>query len=297
MITTYSIQTLCESLKERIFSPGFQQRHCLTKNGFTRNRLLPFPKLISYILTLPKKSTVSALDNFFESLNLSLVPSKQAFSKARQFVDFQAFKELFFLTTDILDFTDSPALWKNYHLFAVDGMNLSLPSTKETRAEFGILRRYSQERVSPKVSVLYDITNDLIVDVHFGTVKTDANERRHAITFLSTKVLKRRDTKQCILLFDRGYPGRELIDHLEDKQLKFLMRCSTSFLNEVNEASMGDHIVIDDYKGRQTKLRVLKFKLPSGEIEMLVTNVLTQDLTLSDMKELYFMRWGIITIS
>lgn len=202
---------------------------------------------------------------------------------------------MFLLSNDILDFSKTPTIWNGYNLFAIDGMNLSLPSTAETQNEFGILHRSSKNRVSPKISVIYDISNDLIVQAHIGTVKTDVDERAHAKELILSPVLERRGTEKCIIIFDRGYPGRDLIYKLTEKKFPFLMRCSKSFLKEVNEASIGDTFIIDEYKGVSTPLRVLKFPLDSGEIEMLVTNILSDELSLADFKELYFMRWGIET--
>lgn len=140
-------------------------------------------------------------------------------------------------------------------MFAIDGMNLSLPSTTKTQEEFEILHRCSKDRVSPKISAIHDISNDLIVQVHIGTVKTDADERAHAKELILSPVLERRGTENCIIIFDRGYPGRDLICKLTEK----------------------------------------KFPLDSGEIEMFVTNMLSETLSIKDFKELYFMHWGIET--
>ena len=42
-------------------------------------------------------------------------------------------------------------------------------------------------------------------------------------------------------------------------------------------------------------LRVVRFKLPSGEYEALVTNLPVDDFSLEELKKLYFRRWGIET--
>ena len=295
MVNKKSVKNLLQTLKGLICSEDFKSRHSLCKTNFSRNRLLTFPAICSFLLGLPKRSLCTELEFFFDCLGKSSFPSKQAFSKARQQISFEAFKELFLLSNDILDFSKTPTVWNGYNLFAIDGMNLSLPSTCETQNEFGILHRASKDRVSPKISVIYDISNDLIVQAHIGTVKTDADERTHAKELILSPVLERRGTEKCIIIFDRGYPGRDLIYKLIEKKFPFLMRCSKSFLKKVNQASIGDTFIVDEYKGVSTPLRVLKFPLDSGEIEMLVTNILSDELSIADFKELYFMRWGIET--
>lgn len=295
MVSKKFVNNLFETLKQRIYSQDFKRSHSLNKTSFSRNRLLTFPELCSFILGVPKKSLCTELELFFDCLRKPVFPTKQAFSKAQQQISFEAFQELFYLSNDILDFSKNPNLWNGYSVFAIDGMNLSLPVTTETQEEFGILHRFSKNCVAPKVSALYDITNDLIVRVYIGTVKTDADERSHAKELILSPVLDRRGTENCIIVFDRGYPGRELIYSLTERKFPFLMRCSKSFLKEVNQAPIGDTFIIDEHKGISTPLRVLKFPLDSGEIEMLVTNILSDKLSIEDFKKLYFMRWGIET--
>ncbi|WP_460645273.1 hypothetical protein [Lacrimispora brassicae] len=58
----------------------------------------------------------------------------------------------------------------------------------------------------------------------------------------------------------------------------------------VNDASLGESVVMDIHKGLEIPLMIIKFPLESGEIEMLVTNIFDSKLKISDYKELYFRR-------
>ncbi|OFI06306.1 transposase DDE domain protein [Clostridium acetireducens DSM 10703] len=75
--------------------------------------------------------------------------------------------------------------------------------------------------------------------------------------------------------------------------MKYLMRVSNGFLKVVVNAPNQDQIVEVKYKDIILKMRVLKFKLNSGIIETLITNIFDEDFTVADFKELYFKRWGI----
>jgi IS4 transposase len=90
-----------------------------------------------------------------------------------------------------------------------------------------------------------------------------------------------------------------------------MMRVSTSFYNEVNHTTTPDEIVeIVISKERAAKLkekrtpipigtvikvRVVKVELSTGEIETLITDVTTAEISYEECKALYFKRWGIET--
>ncbi|RGI57991.1 hypothetical protein DXD97_16420 [Ruminococcus sp. TM10-9AT] len=64
--------------------------------------------------------------------------SKQALSKARQFINPSLFKELYYLSVDLFyKQILSRKLWNGYHLFAVDGSRIELPNSQSTFDFFG----------------------------------------------------------------------------------------------------------------------------------------------------------------
>ena len=71
------------------------------------------------------------------------------------------------------------------------------------------------------------------------------------------------------------------------------MRVSTGFFKVVVNAPNADQIIDVLYKGHTLKMRVLKFKLDSGIVETLITNIFDENFSVADFKELYFKRWGI----
>src|SRR5450759_4872225 len=89
------------------------------------------------------------------------------------------------------------------------------------------------------------------------------------------------------------------------------MRVSSIFCNEVNSINSNDEWVeIEVTKerakelkkqgsqlkiGQKIRLRVIKVKLSTGEIETLITDINEEDLPYEEAKALYFKRWGIET--
>lgn len=96
--------------------------------------------------------------------------------------------------------------------------------------------------------------------------------------------------ENSIILLDRGYPSIDLLDKLQCANLKFVARCNSVFVSEINNAPVGNSVVT--LKSGQP-VRVIKFILPSGEIETLATNLF--DLPTEYFPELYAMRWGVET--
>lgn len=124
------------------------------------------------------------------------------------------------------------------------------------------------------------------------------------------KLLESFHDENDIFLFDRGFPSVALIQKLNNKQLKFVARVSTSFIKEVdnfNSSESIDETVRIDYTAKRAKqsrvknvkvpysfeLRCVKIKLSSGETETLITNLPRDTFTSEDLSHLYSLRWGI----
>lgn len=104
--------------------------------------------------------------------------------------------------------------------------------------------------------------------------------------------------KAPIIIFDRGYPSRKLYAQLQEKQCFFVMRHKTKShgaLKAVYQCDYGDTSIQYSHNDCSYPLRVIKFDLPSGLQEILVTNLFDPNITVEMFKELYFIRWGIET--
>ena len=90
---------LPETLDDSRFEPTY----------FTRNRKMPFLKLLRFMLSGRKAATQAALDEFFKLLGEGTHMSQQAYSKARNHFDHTPFSKAFYHTRD-LDYADDNAL-------------------------------------------------------------------------------------------------------------------------------------------------------------------------------------------
>jgi len=258
---------------------------------FTRigNNKMTFKSIVVFMMNFVKKSLQLELDDFFDGTNeTNLRVTKQAFSAARQKISPTAFVKLsdaiiewFYKDTEFKRF-------KGYRLLSIDGTILEVSNTEKLRNEFGFIENQSMKIARARAAGLYDVENDMIITAVLS--KYRASERLQAEELINK--LEEKGFSNDLILFDRGYPSKDLISFIEKKKIKYLMRVSVSFKSLVNVKGE-DQIVEIKHKKETLKVRVLKFPLDSGVTEILITNIFEETFIISDFKELYFKRWGI----
>jgi hypothetical protein len=217
--------------------------------------------------------------------------SQQAFSEARQKLKWEAFLQLFEVTVEA-SCKGALKRWHGYRLLAIDGSKLNLPNDPELRAYFGTS---GAGNISPcaQGSILYDIENDLIVDARIEPMKID--ERTLAGDHIR-KLAGMGSFGKELILFDRGYASMELIEQLVKTGIAFVMRVREKFDVGIDGLGRGDHQMLLEKGGRgPVRVRVIKFKLPGGETETLITSLMDQQYKMRQFKGLYFRRWPIET--
>ncbi len=271
-------------------SDSFRMKHRIG-NAFSRSGKLSFHNLIYFILRSSHKSisiNYSDLSDDFPTASLPFV-SKQAISKARQGISCSAFVDLFRLS--VTHFYEQPSAldtWNGFHIFAVDGSTVQIPESAENYKVFGG-NPNKTGIISPlaSVSALYDILNDMLVDVSFNPYRY--NERTAAkehIDFLP-------DLPNTVLLFDRGYPSEDLFRFLDGRGILFLMRIPQTFKKAIFEKEdMLFEYPAPDGSAPLT-LRSLHFMLGDGTTEYLVTNIMPDQMEADKFPTLYRLRWGI----
>ncbi len=251
---------------------------------------MSFTKVMYCCLNFLRKSLQIELDNYMELLdeNIETPITKQAFSKARQHISPEAFKELFKLTTtEMLQDNDAKRLNK-YRVYAIDGTELELSCSKELNKEYPPLRNNA---TSPRarVSILYDVLNDYIIDADMQSISV--SERIMAKNTLNNYDKSKNEIGLFIL--DRGYPSKELISLFDSH--KYVMRLQKSFSTEIDNSSKTDFAYILNYNDKEIKVRVVKLRLSSGETEVLITNLSCKEFKRTDFMSIYALRWGIET--
>ena len=276
-----------------IFSQAFLYAARKRPQDFTRNRKMPFTDMIVFMLNGVKTSIQTCLDRFFERIGKEDVHmSQQAFSQAREKVHWEAFKDL------------SPPLvnaiyecyydtWHGYRVSAIDGSKVQLPDDQKLRDYFGTIGKKSTAATA-QGSALYDVLNKVLIDTRIEPMST--GERKLAQMHIDA-LRKLPSFDKELIIFDRGYPSFELIESLTGRGISFLMRVREKFNNDIDAKPNGDHQgILLQKKGHEgIPLRVIKFDLPSGETETLITDITDTHVAIQAFKELYFARWPIET--
>ena len=283
-----SIETL-EQLKTIVHAQTTLESARIEDHAFTRTRKMPFTDALCFLLDM-RKSTIQTRLNMFFGHNGEKEPmSQQAFSKLRMNFDHSPFETMVreLVKKEYSGQYELP-LWNGYHVFAIDGSYLQLPRVDALRDEFGVRGR-GGTCPCVGISVLYDVLHGWAVDP--GIIEAVMNERVECeghIEFLRRELAH--IAANSIITLDRGYPSLDLLEKLQSADFKFVARCSSNFLLEINNAPIGDSTAI---LANGISVRIFKFKLPSGEIETLATNLF--GLPESCIPELYSLRWGIET--
>ena len=243
----------------------FCKRHKTTDESFTRIRCMGFTGVVTLCLNFLRKSLQIEIDRFMELTDSELEKpmTKQAFSKARRKISPDAFKELFGMTGQTALEEDAFGRFKGYRIFAVDGTELQLPKSAELSGRF----RQTRGSFSPhaRVSTLCDVITGLTVHAVLDTAEN--SERYPAMNHLNYFAAFKRP--KDVIVFERGYPSKALIQYLQTNGFKYLMRLQKSFNAEIDRSDKRDFYV--NIAG--CKVRVIKLTLSNGEGETLITNL------------------------
>lgn len=273
---------------DKILSEEFKEGARMREEDFTRNRKVNFPETVLFILSGTKKSLQSAVYTFFKEMKIQEESySKQAFSKGRQRIKPEAFRELFDTVTAEFYVNAEVKKYRGFRVSAIDGTKYNLPNTPELTEKYGIQK--STNQVQALGSCLYDVLNGILLDVQLFPY--NASER--ALAELHIDALKNIEHNQELLLMDRGYPSAALLKKIAENGFHFVARCDFSFIKSM---SLTDNDCTLEHKfqnGISCKLRVIKFKLKNATEEILVTNIFDESYTIEDFKEIYHLRWGI----
>lgn len=277
-------KAVVDKILEMLSDKKLLEKSRFKETDFTRERKMPFRKLVLYMLNIPKESASAALQKFYRLLGEE-APTQQAFSKARNKINHLPFLKTFEITASEVA---AEKRFRGYILNAVDSSLIALPQTKQLIKYFGATGEGNKSPTA-RASIRLDILNDIIRDAHISPITIA--ERKHARVFLKNQGS---DDKQ-INIYDRGYFAWNFIFEHMEKEVNFLFRIKSKFNVKIDELPLGDHILELSINKKPIVIRVIKFFLPSGELETLVTDVFDEDLNEEDFKELYFLRWKIET--
>ena len=292
-------KNIIQSIKDYITTPEKLEPHRV-KNHFVRKRKLSLFQVIMYLLYTSKASMFQNLSRIREDLECLDFPdiSKQALSKARQFINPALFKELYYLSVDLF-YKQLPSrkLWNGYHLFAIDGSKIELPNSKSNFEFFGEMFGYpdpSRRFTMGLGSIVYDVLDDYIVHASFqrylASERSAALEHLHNLEDLNIY-------QNSVIIFDRGYYSENMFRYCVEHQHLCLMRLKQNYI--IAKKCSGDIITVlpgNTKDGTEDiRIRVIEVILDDGTKEYLATNLFDSHISQQMFRELYFYRWPVET--
>lgn len=301
--------------KERIEDENIISLCRKNANDFTRKRKVTPKDIIYYSLNNRGKTNKMELYDYIKIYDIEKV-STPGFLKQRRKLNEEVFK---YLAKESLNdfygkFPDEVKTFKGYILKAIDGSDCEVPNTKETRERYKSINSTDKNRIARiKLSNCYDLLNKYVLD-------TEIAEYKHWELDLAEKHIE--NTKYIeeyfptINVMDRGYFSLAKIYHWIKNGIKFVMRLNKKYLKAEQESMKSDDEIVEikyqydrirNYKdkdeefynyyesGNTISLRMVNIKLPTGEIETIITNLENDEFTKKDINQIYEYRWGIET--
>lgn len=301
--------------KESINCDNLNYRCRKCEKDFSRNRKLTPKDLILYTLNNRGKTTKMELYDFIQEYNIDEV-SSPALLKQREKLNENIFKELSkeALIRFYKEFPQEVKTYKGYILGAIDGSDCEVPNTKETRERYKSINSNDDDRVARiKLSNCYDVINGYVID-------TEIAEYKHWELDLAMKNMESTnyitEYFPMIYVMDRGYFSLAVIYHFINNGTKFIIRLNKKYLKEEQRKMKTDDEFVEikyqydrirNYKdkdeefynyyenGNTISLRFVNIKLLTGEVETIITNINSDNLTSEDINKIYQLRWGIET--
>jgi len=293
----------------------FKNSHRTASKFFSRKFKLDFVTVVLLILQKSIKPLQLVLNEFFKKLDNGIMVTKSAFTQARRHLKATAFITLNKKAVlDVLYNDDNYEKAWGFRLLAIDGSKIHLPNTAEIIQEFGTIKfetttcnnnKITGEHGYALASVMYDPLNKVVVDACLAPAKAYEVD-------LALKPLEHTQANDLII-FDRNYTSYIFLASLVKLNRQFTGRCSKSSFKAAQQ--LFKQHVIDSKKATLTAsgsvknkcktlglpetitVRFVRFRLSTGETEVLVTSLLDSDkYTAQMLKELYHLRWGIETL-
>jgi len=313
--------TLTSLIREMSAAPAPYVKN--PEKDFTRKKKLPFETVMQLLISMGGNSLYKEL---LESQGYDVnTATTSAFVQQRHKILPSAMEFLFH------KFTQSHTDIKNYRgyrLLAIDGSDLHI-ATDPTDAD-----TYFQSQPNTKgynllhLNAAYDLCNRLYVDAIVQPRRL-CNEGKALAAMVDRSPIK----GKIIVISDRGYESYNNFAHIERKGWNYVIRVkdldSSGILSGLRLPSGGEfdldvHLTLTKKQTKEVKahpelykfvpststfdfldvqknlfypisFRVVRFVLPGGTYETVITNLSAVDFPLDEIKSIYHMRWDIET--
>jgi len=284
-----------------------KKRFRVKATDFTRQRVLSWRTVVVLMLSGQKVSLQTAVNEFFSALgDVWRVVTASAASQARQKVPPEVFVHLN-AVAGAEYYTrygeeGEVELWHGQRLLGVDGRYVNLPDTEETRREFSVQtnQQAGGEQVQALAAVLYDLRNALGLSAALGLKQAEKNllfGHHFGVTQAGD-----------VLVCDRAYADYSVLAAIVAPQCHFRIRLPRQSFTAVNAfwaapeqecvvtlavTSKARSYVKEQPLPTTLRVRLLKVVLPTGEIEVLGTDLLdAQTYPAAEFGRVYGWRWN-----
>lgn len=291
----------------------------------TRHRKCNFMDTILTTLSFGMNRTNTELFNFFET-KINSIPSKSALTQQRKKFKGTLFPNILSSFNTAIPFKKT---FKGYHLIAIDGSDLNLPTDKTDTIYRVKQARSDNYYYQMHINALFDICENRYHSLLIQP-RPNMNEHKAFMDLVSTGNF----SDNTIFIADRGYCSLNSIANLSNQSKLFLIRGKSSDTNVsflkgiINPNEDCDRWVtiaitrrkknakniscdaircirksrnFDLIKPEDTStvfmlnIRCTCVELSDGNYEYLISNLPTDKFSASDLKELYWKRWNIET--
>lgn len=292
------------------------------ETAFSRTQKISLRDTMLFPMVADNNVTAIELLDYFPEDSL---PSQAAMSYRRNQIKTSAYKAVFDSFTSKIP---SKRTFHGLYVIACDGTRVNTPYNPNDRDSFvdhiDGRKGYNQYHLTTCYDVLNEVFTDAVIQSYHSM-----NEK---LAF-NDMMDRYNGTHNLLFVVDRGFAAYNVIAHAINNGHKFLIRLpipmaknvfrDTVKLNEMDTCDMEDSIYVGRVRNKDSKclsnyhfiksskrydyiepkskdidcfdVRLVKLILPGGNTEYLLTNLPQKDFTLSDLKELYRLRWGIET--
>jgi len=290
--------------------------------AFSRTQKISFRDTLLFPMIAAGESTPVEMLDFFPA---SKLPTAAAMNYRREQVNVSAFRDLMVNFTSKLP---NHKTFKQLRVIAVDGTRLNTPFNPNDSGSFANFipgrRGFNQYHLNTCMDILNDQFIDAVIQ---GCSSMD---EKHAFCEMMDRYCS---DKPSVFVADRGYSSYNVIAHAIKNNHFFVIRLTSNIaqnifdrskeLDDSCEYDTEDVINIGRTKANTAKnlpnyhyiraskkydyiqpgsseidsfnVRMVKFVLPSGCEEYLLTNLDKDTFSTADIKEIYRLRWGIET--
>jgi Transposase DDE domain len=306
--------SVVEQLRGRIIDPGLCSRHRRRLQDFSREYRLTFPVLVMLLLQKSLKSLQARLHELVRQLapgaegsplSAGAVTHARAKLSAGVFVELN--RQAVLPTVYAQENKELVRRWHGHRVLAVDSSVVRLPKNQAVAKKYGWME-CSNEGVSAeryplgRISVLYDVLNEMALDASLAAWKVGEEALAHAhLDWVESG---------DIVLTDRGYTSYLWVLDVLARGAHFVSRCSgSSFapaqsLLKLDRAGVSvwatmkvdKHVKAECLKRGwplEVTVRFVTVRLKTGQLEVLVTSLLDENVyRTQEFADLYWRRWG-----